>query len=109
MAEGKNYEFDAKQKNSGKSNKAVAIAVVVVIVFLLFACIRMQMELNELRKEYEEKTVQNNELRLKIEELEYLIDLKENDPEGYKDYMAKEMGYYDPSSTVYSNGTTSGN
>ena len=76
-----------------------------ILVFLLIACIRLQMELNDLREKYKDLDSQRNELRLDVEELEYLRDLQENDPEAFNEYMAKLLGYYDPSSTVYSNGT----
>ena len=98
-------EPNKNTKTGEKIGKPAAIAILVILVFLLIACIRLQMELNDLREKYKDLDSQRNELRLDVEELEYLRDLQENDPEAFNEDMAKLLGYYDPSSTVYSNGT----
>ncbi len=98
-------EENKKNKPGEKIGKPAAIAILLILVFLLIACIRLQMELNELREKYTELEKQRDELRLDVEELEYLEELQRNDPEAFNEYMAKLLGYYDPSSTVYSNGT----
>ena len=98
-------EPNKNTKTGEKIGKPAAIAILVILVFLMIACIRLQMELNDLREKYKDLDSQRNELRLDVEELEYLRDLQENDPEAFNEYMAKLLGYYDPSSTVYSNGT----
>ncbi len=98
-------EENRKNKSVEKIGKPAAIAILLILVFLLIACIRLQMELNELREKYTELEEQRDEIRLDVEELEYLEELQRNDPEAFNEYMAKLLGYYDPSSTVYSNGT----
>ena len=94
-----------RKNKSEKISKPAAIAILLILVFLLIACIKLQMELNELRSKYTELSEQKDERRLDVEELEYIADLQKNDPEAFNEYMAKLLGYYDPSSTVYSNGT----
>ena len=98
-------EENKKNKQGERIGKPAAIAILLILVFLLIACIRLQMELNELREQYAELEEQRNEIRIDVEELEYLEELQRNDPEAFNEYMAKLLGYYDPSSTVYSNGT----
>lgn len=98
-------EKDKKNKQGEKIGKPAAIAVLLILVFLLIASIRLQMELNELREKYSELEDRRYEVHLDVEELEYLYELQQTDPEAFNEYMAKLMGYYDPSSTVYSNGT----
>lgn len=98
-------EQNRKNKTGEKISKPAAIAIILILVFLLIACIKLQMELNELRGKYNELREQRDDLRLDVEELEYLQQLQKNDPEAFNEYMAKLLGYYDPSATVYSNGT----
>ena len=86
-------EPNKNTKTGEKIGKPAAIAILVILVFLLIACIRLQMELNDLREKYKDLDSQRNELRLDVEELEYLRDLQENDPEAFNEYMAKLLGY----------------
>jgi hypothetical protein len=47
-------EPNKNTKTGEKIGKPAAIAILVILVFLLIACIRLQMELNDLREKYKD-------------------------------------------------------
>lgn len=73
------------------------------MVFLIIACFKLQMELNELREECEALEEKVNEARIEVDRREYQFDKQENDPEGFLQDKAHEQGYRNPSDKEYVN------
>lgn len=86
-----------------KIGKIAAIAIVLVMIFLVIACFKLQMELNELRDKHDALTLEVNEARIELDRRIEAKDRLEKDPDGYYENEAYEQGYRKPSDSVYIN------
>jgi predicted Holliday junction resolvase-like endonuclease len=84
-------------------SKLAAGAILLIMVFLIIACFKLQMELNELRAECEALEEEVDAARIEVDRREYLKEKQETDPEEYMEEKAYDQGYRNPSDREYIN------
>ena len=83
--------------------KVTAIAIALILVFLIGACFKLQMELNELREKHDALSAEVDDARIELDRRLEEKERLENNPDEYFEDKAYEQGYRKPTDSVYIN------
>jgi len=86
-----------------KIGKVGGTAILLVLVFLIIACFKLQMDLNELREEHDALEQEVNDARIELDRRIEAKEKLESDPDSYYEDQAYEQGYRKTEDSVYIN------
>lgn len=86
-----------------KIGKVKATAIILIMLFLVVASFKLQMELNELREEYEQLKAEFDYTRIELDRRTEAKEKLENNPGEYYEQKTYEQGYRKTGDNVYIN------
>lgn len=86
-----------------KIGKVKATAIILIMLFLVVASFKLQMELNELREEYEELKAEFDYTRIELDRRTEAKEKLETNPDEYYEQKTYEHGYRKTQDSVYIN------
>lgn len=90
------------QNKPMRANFVVRIAFVCIFIFLFISVINLQIQMNDLRTQVEDKVLELQQLQDDIDEMELRLNEPIND--AFIERVARELGWRRPNEIIFING-----
>lgn len=94
---------DNEKEGTKRIGKAASAAILLIMILLIAACFKLQMELNEIRRQYETLKDEVDAARIERDRQAEAYRQLEDHPDDYLEDKAYEQGYRKPTDRDYIN------